>query len=236
MKYGALYLIPNVIAEGTQQHVIPPHVREALKTIDHFLAEDIRTARRYFSSLGLFPSIEALVFDVLNKDTDPTTLKALFEPVFNGKHLGVISDAGCPGVADPGSIAVKFAHDHGIRVIPLVGPSSLLLALMASGMNGQRFTFHGYLPIEKDEFSRVVRELEKESRKNNQTQVFIETPYRTDATMTALLHALRDTTLLGVSSGLTSENEFILTCTVASWKGRNKKLGKVPTVFSLLAS
>ena len=236
MNHGALYLIPNVVADGTQQQVIPAQVREALIKIKHFLAEDVRTARRYFSSLGLFPSIEALTFDVLNKDTDPHTLHALFAPVFEGNNLGVISEAGCPGVADPGAIAVKFAHDHGIRVVPLVGPSSLLLALMASGMNGQRFTFHGYLPIEKQEFAKVVRELEKESRKYRQTQIFIETPYRTDATLSGLLQALRDDTLLGVSSDLTSENEFILTCTVARWKGQLKKLGKVPVVFTLLAS
>ena len=236
MNHGALYLIPNVIADGTQQQVIPTQVREALVKINYFLAEDVRTARRYFSSLGLFPSIEALTFDVLNKDTDPQTLQTLFAPVYEGNNLGVISEAGCPGVADPGAIAVKFAHDQGIRVVPLVGPSSLLLALMASGMNGQRFTFHGYLPIDKQEFTRVVRELEKESRKYRQTQIFIETPYRTDATLSGLLQALRDDTLLGISSDLTSENEFILTCTVARWKGQLKKLGKVPAVFTLLAS
>lgn len=235
MKYGDVYLIPNVIAEGTQHQVIPVSVREALITIKHFLAEDIRTARRYFSCLGIFPSIEALHFEVLNKDTDPATLNTLFTPVFEGYNLGVVSDAGCPGVADPGATAVRFAHEHGIRVVPLVGPSSLLLALMASGLNGQRFAFHGYLPIDKGEFSKAVRELEKESRRNNQTQVFIETPYRTDATFAALLQALRDDTLLSVASELTSDAEFILTWSVAKWKARPKKLGKVPAVFTLLA-
>jgi len=235
MKYGDVYLIPNVIAEGTQHQVIPDHVRSALVEIKDFLAEDVRTARRYFSSLHLFPSIEALHFEVLSKDTDASTLDTLFTPVFEGRNLGIVSDAGCPGVADPGAIAVKFAHEHGIRVKPLVGPSSLLLALMASGLNGQRFTFHGYLPIEKGEFSKAVRELEKESRRNNQTQVFIETPYRSDATLAALLQALRDDTLLSIASDITSEKEFILTCPVAKWKVQPKKLGKVPTVYSLLA-
>jgi 16S rRNA (cytidine1402-2'-O)-methyltransferase len=236
MKYGEVYLIPNVIAEGTQHQVIPAHVRTVLVEIKHFLAEDIRTARRYFSSLGLFPSIEALHFEVLNKDTDAATMDTLFAPVFEGKNLGVVSEAGCPGVADPGAAAVRFAHEHGIRVIPLVGPSSLLLALMASGLNGQRFAFHGYLPIDKGEFSKAVRELEKESRKYNQTQVFIETPYRTDATLTALVQTLRDDTLLSLASDLTSPSEFVLTCSIAKWRARPKKLGKVPAVFSLLAS
>ncbi|HTF16946.1 MAG TPA: SAM-dependent methyltransferase [Chryseolinea sp.] len=236
MKYGEVYLIPNVIAEDTQHQVIPVQVRTALVKIKHFLAEDIRTARRYFSSLSLFPSIEALHFEVLNKDTDSATLNTLFAPVFEGHNLGIVSDAGCPGVADPGAAAVKFAHDHGIRVIPLVGPSSLLLALMASGLNGQRFAFHGYLPIDKGEFSKAVRELEKESRKNNQTQVFIETPYRTDATLTGILQALHNDTLLSIASDLTSEAEFILTCPVSKWKTQTRKLGKVPAVFMLLAS
>jgi 16S rRNA (cytidine1402-2'-O)-methyltransferase len=235
MKNGDVYLIPNVIADGTQHTVIPTQVRSSLAGIKHFLAEDIRTARRYFSSLNLFPSIEALHFEVLNKDTDPRSLREMFQPVFEGNHLGVVSDAGCPGVADPGALAVRFAHDNGIRVIPLVGPSSLLLALMASGLNGQRFAFHGYLPIDKNDFGKVVRELEKESRKNNQSQVFIETPYRTDVTLATLIQVLRDDTQLSIAADLTSEQEFIQTSTVASWKGRQKKLGKIPAVFTFLA-
>ena len=135
MYHGSLYLIPNVIAEGTQQQVIPAHVRESLMNIRHFLAEDVRTARRYLSSLGLFASIEELTFEVLKKDTDPGIMKSLFTPVFEGNNLGVISDAGCPGIADPGAIAVRFAHDHGIRVVPLVGPSSLLLASVLYGVS-----------------------------------------------------------------------------------------------------
>lgn len=235
MKYGQVYLIPNVIAENTQTLVIPHHVVQVLPGIRHFLAEDVRTARRYFSSLRLLPSIEALHFELLNKDTDPTTLRSLFAPVFDGHDLGIVSDAGCPGVADPGPTAVRFAHDHGIRVIPLVGPSSILLALMASGLNGQRFAFHGYLPIDKTEFNKVVRDLERESRKNNQTQIVIETPYRSDATLTALVHTLRDDTLLSVAAHLTSPDEFVFTWPVSKWKSGTRKPGKVPVVFSFLA-
>lgn len=235
MKYGKVYLIPNTIAENTQMHVIPPQVLNVLPRLKYFFAEDVRTARRYFSSLQLFPSIESLQFEVLNKDTDPATLRSLFIPLFDGNDVGIVSDAGCPGVADPGAVAVKFAHDNGIRVIPLVGPSSLLLALMASGLNGQRFAFHGYLPIDKSAFAVTVRELENESKKKNQTQQFIETPYRSDSTLGALLQVLRDDTLLSVASDLTSENEFIQTCPVKNWKTSVKKFGKVPVVFSLLA-
>ena len=235
MSNGRVYLIPNVIADGTQEQVIPLQVRTALSGIRYFLAEDIRTARRYFSSLKLFDSIEVLHFEVLNKDTDPKTLSTLLAPVFEGHDIGIVSEAGCPGIADPGSLAVKYAHEHGVRVIPLVGPSSLLLALMASGMNGQRFAFHGYLPIDKHEFTNAVRELERESRKQHQTQLFIETPYRTDATLSALLQVLRNDTLVGVSCDLTSATEFALTATVAKWKSHPHKLGKVPVVFTLLA-
>ena len=150
MQKGKLYLIPTVIAEETQHAVIPPHTREALPSIQHFLAEDVRTARRYLSSLKVYPSIEPLKFEVLNKDTKPENLKSFFQPIFEGLDIGVLSESGCPGVADPGALAVKYAHENDIQVVPLVGPSSLLLALMASGLNGQRFAFHGYLPIEEE--------------------------------------------------------------------------------------
>jgi 16S rRNA (cytidine1402-2'-O)-methyltransferase len=135
--------------------------------------EDIRTARRYLSSLKIYPSIEVLVFEVLNKETPPQKLPELMKPILLGHHMGVISESGCPGVADPGALAVKYAHENNIPVIPLVGPSSLLLALMASGLNGQQFAFHGYLPIEANEATQRIKELERESTIKNQTQIFI---------------------------------------------------------------
>lgn len=235
MKQGKVYLIPNVIAENTQAIVIPPHVTQVLPRLKYFLAEDVRTARRYFSRLNIFPSIEALEFQVLNKDTNTIELPSLFAPVFASHDIGIVSDAGCPGVADPGALAVRFAHDHNIQVVPLVGPSSLLLALMGSGLNGQRFAFHGYLPIDKAEFAKVVRELEKDSRKNAQTQIFIETPYRSDSTLKMLLQILQGNTQLSVASSLTSEQESILTLSVARWKTKSITYGKVPAVFSILA-
>ena len=158
MEKGKLYLIPNVIADNTHASVITSHISNALQGIHHFLVEDMRTARRYLSALKIYPSIEALNFQILNKDSKPEDLSAMFAPIFQGVNLGVISESGCPGIADPGALATKFAHENEVQVIPLVGPSSILLALMASGLNGQRFAFHGYLPIEAKECANVIRD------------------------------------------------------------------------------
>jgi 16S rRNA (cytidine1402-2'-O)-methyltransferase len=174
LKLGKLYLIPNIIAEGTQQSVIPNQVIAVLRSLRFFLAEDVRTVRRYFSSLKIFDSIEDLHFQVLDKETVLSDLSALMKPLIEGYDVGIVSESGCPGVADPGAMAVRFAHQNKIRVVPLVGPSSILLALMGSGLNGQQFAFHGYLPIEAKEASVKIKELEKESSIKNQTQIFIE--------------------------------------------------------------
>ncbi|MCZ8215417.1 MAG: SAM-dependent methyltransferase, partial [Cyclobacteriaceae bacterium] len=174
MEKGKLYLIPVVIAEATQANVIPEQVRTVLPSIQYFLAEEIRTARRYLSSLKVYESIEPLQFQVLDKKTKQAELKEFFKPIEEGKNLGVLSESGCPGVADPGALAVAYAHKHNITVVPLVGPSSLLLSLMASGLNGQKFAFHGYLPIDAKDRQHAIRELEKESKQKNQTQLFIE--------------------------------------------------------------
>ncbi|MBT1706852.1 SAM-dependent methyltransferase [Fulvivirgaceae bacterium PWU5] len=235
MKKGVLYLVPSSIAEETQQTVIPEHVRQALPGIRHFLAEDVRTARRFLSSLKLYASIEPLQFEVLNKDTKPAELKALFQPLLEGHNLGVISESGCPGVADPGALAVKYAHEQGIQVAPLVGPSSLLLALMGSGLNGQRFTFHGYLPIDSKEAATAIRALEKESQSRRQTQLFIETPYRNNAMLQNLLRNLQDDTLLCIAIDLTGKEESIKTLPVSKWKNLRPELPKVPAVFLFLA-
>ena len=235
MKKGVLYLVPSSIAEETQQTVIPEHVRQALPGIRHFLAEDVRTARRFLSSLKLYASIEPLQFEVLNKDTKPAELKALFQPLLEGHNLGVISESGCPGVADPGALAVKYAHEQGIQVAPLVGPSSLLLALMGSGLNGQRFTFHGYLPIDSKEAATAIKTLEKESQSRRQTQLFIETPYRNNAMLKNLLQNLQDDTLLCIAVDLTGKEESIKTLPVSKWKNLRPELPKVPAVFLFLA-
>jgi 16S rRNA (cytidine1402-2'-O)-methyltransferase len=231
---GVLYLIPNVISEGGSD-VIPASVKSVLLTISNFLAEDIRTARRYLSSLKIYPSIEALEFEVLNKDTNALLLGDLMRPIHEGKNLGVISESGCPGVADPGSMAVKYAHEHGIRVVPLVGPSSILLALMASGLNGQKFAFHGYLPIETKEISKTIRDLERESQTKNQTQIFIETPYRNNQVLDHLLSNLKPSTLLTIAIDITGASERIETKPISMWGTNKPMLGKLPAVFCFLA-
>lgn len=235
MGHGKVFLIPTIIADETQAEVIPMQVREVLPSIHHFLAEDVRTARRYLSSLKIFSSIESLHFETLNKDTPAENLKGFFEPVFGGAHMGIISESGCPGVADPGALAVKFAHENGIQVVPLVGPSSLLLALMASGLNGQHFAFHGYLPIDSKEAATSIKAFEKESRVKSQTQLFIETPYRNNQLMTTLLRNLSDETLLCVALDVTGASESIRTFTVKKWKSLTVDFPKSPAVFLFLS-
>lgn len=232
---GKVYLIPNVIAADTQQAVIPEHIRSVLPTLDYFLVEDVRTARRYLSSLKVFPSIEPLQFEVLNKNTSANAIAALFEPVLAGKSVGIISESGCPGVADPGALAVQYAHMHQLEVVPLVGPSSLLLALMASGLNGQHFAFHGYLPIDSKEAAQLAKGFEKESRSKKQTQLFIETPYRTNQLFQVLTKSLADDTELCIAIDITGSAQSIRTMTVKQWKAGKHEFPKSPTVFLFLA-
>lgn len=232
---GTLYLIPTTIADETAGKVIPAHVTDTIRHIRHFLAEDVRTARRYLSSLKVFPSIEELTFSVLDKNTSETELTEKLSPLVSGNDVGVLSESGCPGIADPGALAVVFAHQQGIRVVPLVGPSSLLLALMASGLNGQQFAFHGYLPVDAEACKRAIKTLEQESRQKNQTQVFIETPYRNNALFSALLKTLHDETRLCVALDVTGKEEFIKTMPVKLWKKAAKSWPKLPAVFLFLA-
>jgi 16S rRNA (cytidine1402-2'-O)-methyltransferase len=232
---GNLFLIPIAISSNTEDAVLPPKVKNSLLEIRYFLAEDIRTARRYLAGLKVYETIEALSFSVLNKDTKEEELKALFEPLFAGNHLGVMSESGCPGIADPGAIAVKFAHEQGIKVIPLVGPSAIFLALMASGLNGQQFAFHGYLPIKRAETAKAIRELEKESKTRNQTQIFIETPYRNNQLFENFVRHLMPETRLTLALDLTGENEFIRTQSVRDWRRQTVELPKSPAVFLFLA-
>jgi 16S rRNA (cytidine1402-2'-O)-methyltransferase len=232
---GNLFLIPAPIADGVSDLVLTPQVREILPGIRHFLAEDVRTARRYLSSLKVYDSIEQLSFSVLNKDTREEELEDLFRPATEGHHLGVLSESGCPGVADPGAMAARFAHRQGIRVIPLVGPSSILLALMASGLNGQRFAFHGYLPIDPQESSKAIREFERESRIKGQTQIFIETPYRNKSIFANLMKNLKPETDLCIAIDITGQDEFVVTRRVSEWKSQAPDLPKKPAVFLFLA-
>ena len=233
MVNGKLYLIPCVIAEGAN-HTISPQVLSVLPSIKIFLAENVRTARRFLSSLKVYDSIEELTFHVLDKDTKD--IGSLMSSVpLKTENIGVISESGCPGVADPGSLAVAYAHENNIQVVPLVGPSSLLLALMASGLNGQQFIFHGYLPIDSKQASEAIRTMEKESKKKSQTQIFIETPYRNNQMFDLLLKTLQKTTLLTVAIDITGKQESVRTLTIAKWQSNKVNWPKEPAVFLLLA-
>ncbi len=232
---GTLFLIPTAIADNTNAAVLTPQVSQWLSSIRHFLAEDIRTARRYLSSLKVYDTIGSLSFSVLNKDTDERELEDLFAPIREGHHLGVLSESGCPGIADPGALAAHYAHRNDVRVVPLVGPSSIVLALMASGLNGQQFAFNGYLPVDKGDASKAIREYERVSASRKQTQIFIETPYRNNSVLASLLRTLRPDTDLCIAMDVTGDGEYILTQPVASWKARPPELARKPAVFLFLA-
>ncbi len=233
---GQLFLIPTLLAEETHYKALPPLVIDSMRTIHYFLCENVRTARRFVSSLKVHESIEVLRFEVLDKDTKPEALFQLMAPLQQGENIGVMSESGCPGIADPGALAVAYAHAHGIRVKPLVGPSSILLALMASGLNGQQFAFHGYLPIESQNAAAAIKMLERESREKKQTQIFIETPFRNNALMAHLLGSLRGDTRLCVAVNLTADLENIACKEVSLWKKNPVVLEKVPAVFLFMAA
>jgi 16S rRNA (cytidine1402-2'-O)-methyltransferase len=235
MKKGVLYLIPSAIVQGASQSTLTPQVQKIIIETKHFVAEHIREARRFISSLKLGITIEDLDFKELNKRTPNEQLEELLQPILNGHNLGVLSDAGCPGVADPGAEIVKVAHRLRIEVVPLVGPSSILLALMASGLSGQNFRFTGYLPIETKELRNKIKLLENQSRKENESQIFIETPYRSDKLLQQLITVLNTSTLLTVAMDITGSNENIRTLSVADWKTNKMIIGKTPTVFLFMA-
>jgi 16S rRNA (cytidine1402-2'-O)-methyltransferase len=228
---GSLFLLPTILSDDTQLAVIPPSVKDAIKSIRYFLCENVRTSRRYISSLKVHDSIEILSFEVLDKNTEQKELGRLFHPIQGGNNIGLLSEAGCPGVADPGALAVEYAHQKFIKVIPMVGPSSILLALMASGMNGQRFAFHGYLPIDSKEASDAITKLERESKEKDQTQIFIETPYRSKSLLAHLVKTLKSDTRLCLAINLTGSSEKIISQPVTQWRKNPVSIEKEPAVF-----
>jgi 16S rRNA (cytidine1402-2'-O)-methyltransferase len=231
MRPGSLYLIPVPLGETPVAEVIPGHHVEIINSIGEFIVEDLRTARRNLKIMGLRTEIDSLIFHELGKHSDELDYDSYLKTLIQGKPVGLLSDAGCPGVADPGAVIVRMAHEKNIPVVPLTGPSSLLLALMASGSNGQQFTFHGYLPKERGERIRKIRELERNALSLRHTQLFIETPFRNDHMLEDLLTTCRPETLLCIASNLTTPSEFIRTKTVAAWKNQKPGLHKKPTVF-----
>jgi 16S rRNA (cytidine1402-2'-O)-methyltransferase len=231
MPKGKLFLIPNVLAENTAEHIISPQIREVISHTKVYLVENLRTARRYISSLKLGVNIEELHMEILDKDTAPETINRLMQPLLNGADVGIISEAGCPGIADPGALAVAHAHAKGIQVVPLSGPSSMFMALMASGFSGQSFAFHGYLPIDKKEKAAALRKLETESTREKRAQIFMETPFRNNQLLEDILSTLAPQTKLCIAKNLTASDEMVLTKTVDEWKKLPIDLHKIPTVF-----
>ena len=228
-----LYLIPTPLADDTAPQVLPPHVVTAVASLPYFLVENARTARRFVKSVAPSRVIEDIRFAVIDKDSTDAEVRAALVPLLNeGLDAGILSEAGCPGIADPGAALVREAHRQGIKVVPLVGPSSLLLALMASGLNGQQFAFHGYLPIEKAPRIAAIKMLEREGQQKQQSQLFIETPYRNGALFADLLAHLQPSTRLCVAADVTGADEFIKTLTIADWRRLPApELHKIPTVF-----
>ncbi|MFZ5523914.1 MAG: SAM-dependent methyltransferase [Pseudomonadota bacterium] len=234
-SFGVLYLIPCTLGDTPAELVLPQHAIAVARKLKNFVVEQPRSARQFLSALKPVHPIQSLHFTSLNEHTDHKDLAGMLAPLEAGEDLGIISEAGCPGIADPGADLVMLAHRKGIRVVPLVGPCSILLALMASGLNGQRFAFHGYLPIAEPERNKAIIALEAESAKCKQTQLFIETPYRNEKLFSALLAHCRPQTLLCVAIDLTLPGEQILTRSIAQWKSQpNPRLNKRPSIFLLL--
>jgi 16S rRNA (cytidine1402-2'-O)-methyltransferase len=235
MPKGKLFMIPTVLAENTAHWVISPQVQEVISHTKIFLVENPRSARRFISSLKLGINIEELQLEVLDKDTPPEQVSRLMMPLLNGADIGVISEAGCPGIADPGALAVAYAHQKDIQVVPISGPSSMFLALMGSGFSGQSFAFHGYLPIDKKERAMTLKRLEQESLREKRAQLFMETPFRNNQLLADALASLSPQTKLCIAKNLTAADELIQTKTISDWKNHPLDLHKVPTVFILQA-
>ena len=231
---GKLYLIPSPLGEYDPAEVLPAPVLNKARGLKTFVVEEVRTARRFLSAAGLKGHIEELEFHTLNEHTTPAEVEALAQ-LFENQDVGLISEAGLPAVADPGAALVALCHRNEIEVVPMVGPSSLMLALMASGLNGQSFAFRGYLPAKTDERRSALKTIERDSRQLNQSQIFIETPYRNDALFKDLLQFLQPATLLTVAADITLPDQFIRTKTVAQWRREPVTIGKRPCVFIILA-
>lgn len=229
--FGTLYLIPVMLGETAANEVLPASVLRAVSLIDDYVVENSKVARKFIKAIDPEKKQSTLNLFELNKHTDEKEILSFMQPLLEGKNMGLMSDAGCPGVADPGAVIVALAHQKGIKVIPLVGPSSILLSLMGSGMNGQSFTFNGYLPIDKSEKKSMLRNLEKWSFERNQSQLFIETPYRNNQLMEEMTQILHPNTLLCVACDLTLPTEIMLTKPISFWKKHKIDLHKRPCIF-----
>lgn len=230
---GKLFLIPSGLGNGPLLEVLPLKVKKKVEELDYYIAENEKTARRFIKKLVPTKSQPSLKFDILNKFTPDADLPSFLEPCHQGHDIGVLSEAGCPGIADPGAEIVKIAHEKKIRVIPLVGPSSITLALMASGLNGQNFAFHGYLPIDKKARKKEMKKLEHRSFDQDQAQIFIETPYRNQNLLDALKKNLAPETQLCIAREITQPQEYIATKPIGEWQDKSPDLHKKPCIFIL---
>lgn len=231
---AALYLIPVTLGDTPLERVLPSYNRTVVLGIRHFIVEEVRTARRFLKQVERSIDIDALTFYPMGKHADAALFARYLEPLRRGEPVGVISEAGCPAVADPGADVVAVAQREGLKVVPLVGPSSILLAVMASGFNGQSFAFHGYLPIDPAARTKALKRLESLAVNENQTQLFIETPYRNARMVADIMRACRPQTRLCVAAGLTTPQEYVRTLTVKQWREtKMPELAKVPAIFVL---
>lgn len=228
---GIIYLIPNTLGDSPIDYNLPAENVNIINSIRHFIVEDIRTARRFLKRVNKDIDINKLTFYVLDKHTRNEDIPSFLKPALDGEDMGIISEAGCPGVADPGADIVAIAHPKGLRVTPLIGPSSILLSLMASGMNGQNFAFNGYLPAGKGESIKALKQLEERSIREKQTQIFIETPFRNVKLLQDMVFALRPSTRLCIAVDITLASEMIVTKTISQWQNKLPDLSKRPAIF-----
>ena len=231
MSKGKLYLIPTTLGDSAPLEVLPISVKKVIELVDDYIVENEKSARHFIKKVSSSKSQPSLNINVLNKFTQESELPGFLNACEQGKPVGLLSEAGCPGIADPGADIVKIAHKRNIKVVPLVGPSSILLAMMASGMNGQKFSFNGYLPIDKSERKKALKDLERESFSKNSSQIFIETPYRNNKMLEEMCGALSPDTNVCVASDITLPSEYIKTQTIKEWKHTNIDLHKRPTIF-----
>ncbi len=229
---STLFLIPSYLGESDYDAVFPEENRRVITSLKYFIVEDVRSARRFLKQVEKSINIDELTFFTLGKHTDQTEVPSFLAPLKQGQDVGVISEAGCPGIADPGADVVRLAHEKGFAVCPLIGPSSILLAMMASGMNGQNFAFNGYLPKDKADLNKEIKRLETLATHHNQSQIFIETPFRNNNLLSELITVLNPNTRLCVATDLATKNQKIISQSVQKWRGtKNVDLDKKPSIF-----
>ena len=228
-----LYLIPTSLGETDLDRILPAYNNEIVNRLDFFIVEDVRTARRFLKKINPATDIDSKTFYVLNQHTRPEEIAGFLKPLSEGREVGVISEAGCPAIADPGADVVSIAQEKGFKVVPLVGPSSILLALMASGFNGQSFAFNGYLPVQPADRTKAIKRLENRAHNEKQSQIFIETPYRNMKMLHDIISVCQPSTRLCIAADITLETEFIHTKTVNDWKKQLPDLNKRPCIFIL---